>query len=295
MFVTAVGLAALLRLTGYVTDPWLSAAHIHRITGEPGGAADLRDDARPLTVASWNIERGVNFDKIAETLAALNTDIVLLQEVDRFCRRTGQRDVARDLATSLGMHWVAAGEFQEIGEGGWRDPATTGQAILSRTPITDASTLVFARQSVLRWRLSPVQPRRGGRIALKARTAGALIYNTHLESWAGDALRRHQLHEILADAAAERSGLVLIAGDLNTSLRAHPTVVETLARASFTDALGSGLLRKTSVRHEHSLDWIFVKGAAQAEGRVELLPGVSDHYPLVATIGRPRYPLASTS
>ena len=42
---------------------------------------------------------------------------MLLQEVDRSCRRTSYRDVPSDLAEALAMNWVAAGEFQEIGEG----------------------------------------------------------------------------------------------------------------------------------------------------------------------------------
>jgi len=35
-----------------------------------------------------------------------------------------------------------------------------------------------------------------------------------------------------------------------------------------------------------SIDWLFVKGAAHATGGVERVEQASDHYPLIATIGR---------
>src|SRR6185369_13868967 len=135
----------------------------------------------PLTIVSWNIERGVQFTRILSTLRALAPDIILLQEVDRHSQRSGDRDVARDLAQALGMNWVHAGEFQEVGEGTRDRAAVTGQAMLSRSPIHDAAAIVFRDQS-WRWRWSPTQPRRGGRVALRARIAGIDIVNLHLES-----------------------------------------------------------------------------------------------------------------
>jgi endonuclease/exonuclease/phosphatase family metal-dependent hydrolase len=96
-----------------------------------------------VRVASWNIERGLNFDLIRlalsdsegfkkatapaggfnankraqiekelETLRA--ADIVLLNEVDLGMKRTDYRDVARDLAHSLGMNYVFGVEFVEV-------------------------------------------------------------------------------------------------------------------------------------------------------------------------------------
>ena len=37
-----------------------------------------------------------------------------------------------------------------------------------------------------------MQPRRGGRLALRARTAGLLVYNLHLESGGDDVQRASQ-------------------------------------------------------------------------------------------------------
>jgi len=96
-----------------------------------------------LRVASWNIERGLNFDLIRAALAdpeefrhlAANpkpinaartaaiesqletlqgVDVLVLNEVDFGMKRTGYRDVARDLAAALHMNYAYGVEFVEV-------------------------------------------------------------------------------------------------------------------------------------------------------------------------------------
>jgi endonuclease/exonuclease/phosphatase family metal-dependent hydrolase len=96
-----------------------------------------------LRVASWNIERGLNFDliklalsdpegfkqaaleqgtldaskqaKIEQQLRTLrHADIIVLNEVDLGMKRTDYRDVTRDLAHSLGMNYAFGVEFVEV-------------------------------------------------------------------------------------------------------------------------------------------------------------------------------------
>jgi endonuclease/exonuclease/phosphatase family metal-dependent hydrolase len=96
-----------------------------------------------LRIASWNIERGVNFDlirlalsdpdgfmstarqrgplnagqqsQIQQQLGRLrDADIVLLNEADFGIKRTEYRDVARELARALGMTYVFGVEFVEV-------------------------------------------------------------------------------------------------------------------------------------------------------------------------------------
>jgi endonuclease/exonuclease/phosphatase family metal-dependent hydrolase len=96
-----------------------------------------------LRVASWNIERGSNFDliklalsdpegfkqaalergtidagklvKIEQQLRSLrDADIIVLNEVDLGMKRTDYRDVTRDLAHALGMNYVFGVEFVEL-------------------------------------------------------------------------------------------------------------------------------------------------------------------------------------
>src|SRR6185503_6715798 len=125
-----------LRVFGFLSDPWLSNDQIHGIVGDPARVQRPDADAQDLNVVTWNIERGSAYEAVLAVLRRLDPDVVLLQEVDRDCRRTGYRNVARDLAVALDMNWVAAGEFQELGESrGPRAPAITGQAILSKFAI----------------------------------------------------------------------------------------------------------------------------------------------------------------
>ncbi|HMF93366.1 MAG TPA: endonuclease/exonuclease/phosphatase family protein [Vicinamibacterales bacterium] len=278
---------AILRLAGYLTEPRLTPADIHRIVGAPGQLAPATV-RQPVKVVTWNIERGVNFDRIASQLAAIDADVILLQEVDRFCRRSGSRDVAHDLAERLAMNWVAAGEFQEIGEGRSGSAGTTGQAILSRYRIDDPNVIIFTEQTRFRWRWNPAQPRRGERIALRARTAGVLVYDLHVESGGDDRLRQRQLDDVLTDAARQSDQRIVIAGDFNNSSDVQPSMLAMFAIPKFADALPEGTERRTHVSHRHPIDWIFTKGLIASGGEVRGIDDASDHYPVIASLTAPQ-------
>jgi endonuclease/exonuclease/phosphatase family metal-dependent hydrolase len=280
----AVALMTVFRLAGYFSEPRLSDAEIHAVAGEPNRIAPASLDRQPLTIVSWNVERGVQFRKIASTLRDLHPDVVLLQEVDRYCNRSGNRDIARELGEALGMNWVSGGEYQEIGEARGTPAAVTGQAILSRDVIADPTVVVFGEQVTLRWRLNPMQPRRGGRIALRARTAGLTFYSAHLESGGDDRLRTAQLGDVLADQAQQHGERAVIGGDFNNQVALQSFMFRGLTANGFGDALRDAGDRRTSINHRHPIDWIFVKGLAARNGRVVRVEDASDHYPLVATI-----------
>lgn len=283
------GALAVMRLFGHFTDPLLSSAQIHQVIGEPS-RFPLSTSNGQVSIVSWNIGRGVNFDEIKRELQRIDADILLLQEVDLFCRRSGNRNVARDLADALHMNWVAAGEFQEIGEASGDVPALTGQAILSKTAIANVSVVVFKRQTNLLWRLSPVQPRRGGRMALTARTAGIHVYNTHIESGGDDVLRTRQMNELVAQQARHPSGTepFVIAGDFNNPPVARSAMFQRLFAEGFVDALGNDPRRRTSSGHRHPIDWIFVKNLSVGKGYVARTDDVSDHYAVVASVSQPK-------
>jgi endonuclease/exonuclease/phosphatase family metal-dependent hydrolase len=95
-----------------------------------------------VRAASWNIERGLNFDLIESALgspeqferesgcenragknnevvrvqlrALQETDVLILNEVDLGMKRTEYRDVSRDLAAALHMNYAYAVEFVEV-------------------------------------------------------------------------------------------------------------------------------------------------------------------------------------
>lgn len=269
---------ALLRLAGFFTEPWLNDEDIHAVVGESSRVLWTKADDRPLSVVTWNIERGVHFERVAETLDALDADIILLQEVDRFCSRSDGRDVPRELAVRLRMNWVSGGEFQEIGEGRQGEPCVSGQAILSRLPLADAHVIRFDDQASMKWRLNPAQPRRGGRVALGAWTGGVLVYTLHLESGSDEVLRGRQVSELveeLGDGAAP----VIVAGDFNNRGGLESSMFGPLAAAGFRSTLTSD----ESSRARRSIDWIFVRDT-EGQARVVRADDASDHDPVVARI-----------
>ena len=283
----ALALPAFVRVLGFVVEPLLSDAEIHRTMGEPARIRRDVPDPAHLSVVTWNIERGQEYEAILRVLKSLDADVLLLQEVDRECRRTGYRDVAQDLAHALDMNWVSGGEFQEIGEGRNGRAAITGQAILSKQPIDSAEVLRFKAQARWKWSINPVQPRRGGRMTLKARTAGVRFYNTHIESGGNDSLQRTQVAEILAfeDRSAAHEDPVVIGGDFNNGPVLRASMFGRLTAAAFEDALGKADGRgPTSQGQLHPIDWIFVKNASPTRGRIVQAPPASDHSPLFVAL-----------
>jgi endonuclease/exonuclease/phosphatase family metal-dependent hydrolase len=279
-----LGALAVLRLVGHFTDPVLTRAQIHRVVGEPARMAQL-EPPPTLRIVTWNIEQGVRLRAITEHLSRLNPDIVLLQEADIACRRSNYRHVPREIADALNMNWIAAGEFQEIGEASKGIPALTTQAILSKYPISAMSTIRFTHQSMLRWTLSPVQPRRGGRIALKARTAGLQLYNTHIESGGNEALREKQIRQLLDDYTERRadSARAVIAGDFNNVPASRSPIFRALGETGFENALEGIAPTRTSAGNKHPIDWIFVRGMT-AQGKVLDTGDTSDHFAVVADV-----------
>jgi endonuclease/exonuclease/phosphatase family metal-dependent hydrolase len=271
-----------LRLSGFFTEPALSDDEIHCVAGEPDRIS-APTIAHTLTLVSWNIAYGRRCERHADVLASFQPDVCLLQEVDVGCRRSGFRNVAQWLAERLQMNWLFGGEFQEIGQGRSNAAAMTGQAILSRYPITSPHVIPFEHQARLRWRASPIQPRRGARMALRADTAGLRVYNAHIESGKNDAFRQKQL----ADVGAHEDGLaaphhpVVIAGDFNCGPFGHTSMLDTLHTRGFVDALdGDPGNRRTTIRNPHALDWVVVRGLTVLSGGVVANHAGSDHYPV---------------
>lgn len=257
------------------------------------GGAILRAHAgTTLRVMSWNIERGVRFAEIRQHLGREAADLVLLQEADWEARRSGGRRIAEELASALGLEWVFAPEFLELGQRiGGRD-AWHGQATLARLPVRAARLLHFRVQSAS-WRPKPwlphwsvFQPREGGRLALITEHTAAgvplIVYNLHLESRGAEELRLGQIREVLEDARhAPPGAVVLIAGDFNTKTGAASPVIREILAGGFCVAAGGGITTKRG----QALDWIFVRGPARASGariRNDVRP--ADHYPVEVTI-----------
>ena len=182
-----------------------------------------------IRAASWNINRGLQLNRIIDFLAGSRADLILLQETDINARRTGYRNIPLQIAQALRMNYVFGCEFVELAQGSHTNPAYHGQTTLSRLPLSNVRVLRFRDQSTFwrpRWFLPPLkclQRRSGGRMALISEiTVGGrtlVLYNVHLESRGGDELRIRQLSEIVTDIRQHPpDSPVLLAGDFNFDL-----------------------------------------------------------------------------
>ncbi len=216
-------------------------------SADPDGAADTTfidcrvealtfADAPPppkddLTVLTYNLERGFEIDAQLAWLAGPGSpgpDVLLLQEADRGCERTGFRNIVAEMAEAIDGYSVFATEFVELpgdrGESGPYDPPLCehGNAIVSRYPLEDARAIRHGEN--VSWYSppgapDPDEPRLGGRVAVAADVVvggrSLRVYSLHLESRVEAAsVRDAQAAEIAADAA-DLEGTVVVGGDLN--------------------------------------------------------------------------------
>jgi endonuclease/exonuclease/phosphatase family metal-dependent hydrolase len=261
--------------------------------------AELTEAPAALRVVSWNIARGSQLKAVVDFLGSADADIIFLQETDKNARRTDYRDVAKEIAQKLGMHYVFGCEFEELAQGTPASPAYHGQATLARWPLPVSSILRFHKQSDF-WRprwfipsLAPLQRRLGARMALftTVRVAGKLLvtYNLHCESKGGDELRYLQLEEVLHDANRYSLDVpMLAAGDFNFDVsNGHPA--RAVRDAGFSNPF-SASPQTTTIPHglskrDHAIDWILLRGPLVAtDPKVHSSVPASDHYPISVTV-----------
>jgi endonuclease/exonuclease/phosphatase family metal-dependent hydrolase len=123
----------------------LTTPFVHNSAGRRGTKAGSQDDLgkRFIRVATWNIERGLEFEaikaaltndqrffrrlpvssrssrfnlnEILEQAAKLSrADVIVLNEADWGLKRTDYRNIARELATALQMNYAFGVEFVEV-------------------------------------------------------------------------------------------------------------------------------------------------------------------------------------
>jgi endonuclease/exonuclease/phosphatase family metal-dependent hydrolase len=262
-------------------------------------SSELTEAPTAIRVVSWNIARGSKLKAIIDFLVSADADIIFLQETDNNARRTGYKDVAKEIAQKLGTNYVFGCEFEELAQGSPASPAYHGQATLSRWPLPVSSILRFGSQSDF-WRprwfipsLGPLQRRLGARMALFStmRMAGKLLvtYNLHCESRGSDSLRSSQLQEVLNDANRYSLDVpMLAAGDFNFDL-SNEQSARALRDMQFFNPFAA-LRQGTTIPHslstrDHFIDWILLRGPLIATNpRVHTSVRASDHFPLSITV-----------
>lgn len=264
-------------------------------SGSTFSAPSLSACPETIRAVSWNINRGLQLERVIDFLASSRADLVLLQETDVNARRTGRRNVPREIAQALRMNYIFGREFEELAQGSPTNPAYHGQTTLSRLPMLNGHVLRFREQSTFwhpRWFVPPLrclQRRLGGRMALICEIAfGGVpltLYNVHLESRGSDELRMRQLSEILAEIEQYRKEMpVLLAGDFNFDL-SRGAAVPLIAGAGIDNPFASFSAGRTTLEHRRwkpaTIDWMLTRGAVSAHHPAihESITG-SDHFPL---------------
>jgi endonuclease/exonuclease/phosphatase family metal-dependent hydrolase len=286
------------------------------------GASFTRQPAAPkdeIVLCTYNVERGLRLDDQLRAFGGdagmPSPDVFLINEADRGCTRSGNRNIAREYARALGMYYVYGVEFIELpriwGSGGRIGRRCEhGNAIVSRFPL--GNVRLIRHQRTRSWHravqriLHVGEPRLGGRVALAAdvRVGERMlrVYSVHFESGhrgrgpgSPDAFREAQARELIEDASELQRGVV-IGGDMNVGrylgLRGEdesrePTT-SALVEAGYEDA-HAALPRGERVTTDSgvAVDLIFGRGVRFTGGGVGprgVWGGLSDHLPVWARV-----------
>jgi endonuclease/exonuclease/phosphatase family metal-dependent hydrolase len=193
-----------------------------------------RHDA-PLRVVLFNAAGGTRLGGIASCLARFplnRASIILLCESDWRTVRTGNREVAAELAALLGMSFAYVPEYG-LGKPGTDFKAFLGNAILSANPFDDVRAVGLPEPPG-----SAAGYWRGRRVGAPAGLVAHATYSgvriaigvAHLASRCGPVERERQMRAYLADFPAQ--GPAIFGGDLNTTttqLRSRGALVRTAA------------------------------------------------------------------
>lgn len=228
-----------------------------------------------LRVVCWNIHHGVGMDgkldleRIAAVIRAQDPDVVMLQEVDKECDRSGDVNQTAELGRLLGMH-AAFGKAMDLGSGEY------GQAILSRTPILEVKVHELPSQGEPRIAFSAVLESPMGKVTV------ASLHLDHL-----DEARRFAQAQVAAAELLKSPHPVVLAGDFNADL-------ESRTMAVFAQAPWSHLAKEMPVETcpadvpVREIDHVVTRSLRVARPPVVLAEAVaSDHRPIFAVLVQP--------
>ena len=196
-----------------------------------------------LGVLMFNMERGVHLEEIREFLrdcpAIQPFDLILANELDDGCFRSGNKNTARELARAFGLNYAWGLEFIELVDQR-NEKGFHGNAVFSRWPIRRAGVIRLPEQ--YNWYFDR-QRRIGGRLAVYAeldvggKPVGAV--SIHLENRTHGAGRQAQMAAILEAVDHELPGMpVILGGDLNTN------TFDGRSKEDIGDVAGSPALRR---------------------------------------------------
>ena len=225
-----------------------------------------------LRVFSYNIKHGqgmdgeINLERVAAVIAQKKPDLVALQEVDKNCRRSGNRDIAAELGKLLGME-------HRFGKSIDHDGGEYGVAVLSKLPITGLNHYKLPGGDERRTALE-VQ------VTVKGSETPVSFVSVH-NDWSTEAVRLGQVAALL-DGLKKVKHPVILAGDFNGEL--EDGSMKLLVKEGWTVLDKNGVKTAPSDVPKVEIDFVVTRGLdakliehAAIEERV-----VSDHWPIFA-------------
>ncbi|MEO0017852.1 MAG: hypothetical protein RLZZ522_1135 [Verrucomicrobiota bacterium] len=225
---------------------------------------------------TWNIRHGVreagklDLVRIAKIITAQQPDIVVLQEVDKNCTRSGQVDEAAELARLTQMKFVF-GKAMDLQGGEY------GQAILTKEEPANLKVHPLP---------SSGEPRSAVSITLKTSLGQITVASVHLDY--ADEARQLAQAQVCAAALLASPNPVILAGDLNSKPDSRTV-------ANFAQAPWTIMPKETSAATfpaaapTSESDYIILRGlqAAKPATVVAATTG-SDHRPVLGVVALPK-------
>jgi endonuclease/exonuclease/phosphatase family metal-dependent hydrolase len=254
------------------------------------GCATLRGTPEPIRVLVYNIHAGKdasgvdNLARVAEIVRDTRADIVMLQEVDNRTKRSGNVDQLGELRRLTGFSGVFGKTIDY-------DGGEYGIGVLTRWPVA-------AQQTVrLPVTLNPDATRsyeeRAALVLTITAPSGPLeVIDTHLDASRDSSYRMQQTRFLLslAERIKNRSGTVLMGGDLNSE--PNSSVASLFGPAGWRDAFvecgkggGFSFPAKEPVKR---IDYLMITGTTACSSATVLDTQASDHRPVLFEVIRAR-------
>jgi endonuclease/exonuclease/phosphatase family metal-dependent hydrolase len=187
---------------------------------------------RPVIRAtSWNIERGIELENIVEVLSShpiiSSSDLLLLTELDYGMARSGNRNVAGEIARALELNYAFAPSYLNLSKGSGMESKAEGQnrlglhgnALFSRYPLTNVGSIQLPNGKD---KMQGNEKRLGSQAGVAAIVKHSLgsfrAVSVHLDAHSTQKHRMRQMQLVLRDLKQRSPHLpALIGGDWNTS------------------------------------------------------------------------------
>lgn len=240
-----------------------------------------------VTVMVFNIHAGKdaagsgNLDAVATLARDVGADVVLLQEVDRLTKRSGNVDQIKVLADQTGFAF-AFGRSLDY------DGGQYGIATLAREGVQ----AYYIRELPVR----PTQTRSGGShepraalVAMARTPLGSLItLNTHLDASREETYRLQEVTHVLeAIRRSADTGMPIVAGgDFNAEPggEVHKRLLAAGLRDSWLECGAGDGLTYPADKPVKRIDYLFLTGSLRCRSARVIDTRISDHRPLLVTV-----------